>query len=61
MNILDFNDTLTNNIVSFEQPGPGHCKTALALMYQEMPSEGISEEDWLILTLTLITTFQLVK
>ena len=23
MNILNFNDTLTNDIVSFEQPGPG--------------------------------------
>ena len=29
--------------------------------YQVMPLEAISEEDWLILTLTLITTFRLVK
>ena len=29
--------------------------------YQAMPSEAISEEDWLILTLNVITVFRLVK
>ena len=40
---------------------PGQCRTDLREYYQGVPLEAISEEDWLILKLTVITTFQLVK
>ena len=40
---------------------PGHCRTALARMLSGDALEAISEKDWLILTLTVITKFQLVK
>ena len=39
----------------------GHCRTALAPMFQIMLLEAISEEDWLILTLAVMTTIQLVN
>ena len=37
----------------------GHCRTAFARMLSEMPTDALSEEDWLILRLTMITAFRL--